>query len=137
MADSFSSRGVSIQLIGRLRRLSNIRAEGRAGPGSALRDDRGVSETLSTFLVTYTYVPDMENRRNPYRQDHLTWLKAEADAGRMVLAGATRDPVDTAVLVVRGEDPHQVRRMLLDDPYAKANLITGVTVRPLGLAVGG
>ncbi|HEX6074117.1 MAG TPA: YciI family protein [Micromonosporaceae bacterium] len=96
-----------------------------------------MAETLSTFLVTYTYVTDMENRRTPHRQDHLTWLRAEADAGHMVLAGATLDPVDTGVLVVRGEDVYQVRRMLLDDPYAKANLITAVTVRPLGLAVGG
>jgi hypothetical protein len=29
------------------------------------------------------------------------------------------------------------RRLLIDDPYAKANLITGVTVRPIALAVGG
>jgi hypothetical protein len=96
-----------------------------------------MAETLSTFLVTYTYVTDMENRRTPHRQDHLAWLRVEADAGRMVLAGATLDPVDTGILVVRGEDVYQVRRMLLDDPYAKANLITAVRIRPLGLAVGG
>jgi hypothetical protein len=30
-----------------------------------------------------------------------------------------------------------VRRLLLDDPYAAANLILGVVVRPFGLAIGG
>ncbi len=90
-----------------------------------------------TFLVMYAYVPDMANRRAPHRQDHLAWLRAEADAGRLLLAGATLDPVDTAVLVFRADDAYQVRQVLLDDPYAKAGLITGVTVRPLGLAVGG
>jgi hypothetical protein len=104
---------------------------------AALRDDQGMSETLSTFLVIYTYATDMENRRTPHRQDHLAWLRAQADAGHIVLAGAVLDPVDSGVLVVRGEGMHQVRQMLLDDPYAKANLITAVTVRPMGLAVGG
>jgi uncharacterized protein YciI len=97
----------------------------------------GMPETLSTFLVIYTYVTDMETRRTPHREAHLAWLRAEAEAGRMVLAGATQDPVDSAVLVVRGEDGYQVRQRLLDDPYARANLVTAVSVRPMGLAVGG
>jgi len=96
-----------------------------------------MSEKLPMFLVTYSYVPDMENRRTPYRQDHLKWLQVEAEAGRMIFAGATGDPVDLAVLVVRGEDMHEVRRRMLEDPYSKAGLITAVTVRPFGLAVGG
>ncbi|MEH1127434.1 YciI family protein [Micromonospora sp. CPCC 206061] len=96
-----------------------------------------MAETLPTFLVMYQYVPDMEQRRTEHRPAHLDWLRQLADAGRMVLAGATLDPVDTAVLVVRGEDVLAVRRMLLDDPYAAANLIVGVTVRPMGVAVGG
>ncbi len=90
-----------------------------------------------TFLVLYTYVPGMEQRRAAARQSHLDWLRGLADAGRLVLAGATQDPVDTGVLVLRGSDVHQVRRLLLDDPYAAANLIVGVAVRPIGLAVGG
>jgi uncharacterized protein YciI len=79
----------------------------------------------------------MEQRRVPYREDHLAWLRGLAEAGTMVLAGATREPADTAVLVVRGADLIEVRRLLLDDPYAAGNLISGVVVRPMGLAVGG
>ncbi len=96
-----------------------------------------MSETLPMFLVTYTYVHDMESRRVPYRQDHLKWLQVEAEAGRMIFAGATSDPIDTAVLVVRGEDASEVWRKMTEDPYSKAGLITAVTVRPFGLAVGG
>lgn len=96
-----------------------------------------MAENLPTFVVTYQYIPGMVERRTPYRQDHLAWLRGRAEEGRMILAGATLDPVDTAVLIVRGEDVHAVRRMLLDDPYAAANLIVGVTVRPIGLAIGG
>jgi uncharacterized protein YciI len=97
----------------------------------------GMAETLPTFLVMYQYVPDMEQRRTESRPAHLAWLKELAGAGRLILAGATLDPVDTAVLVFRGENILDVRRTLLDDPYAAANLIVGVTVRPMGVAVGG
>jgi hypothetical protein len=95
-----------------------------------------MTESPPTFLVIYTYVADMEQRRVPHRQDHLAWLRDLADGGTLLLAGATREPVDTGVLVMCAADVHEVRRLLLDDPYAAANLISGVVVRPLGLAVG-
>jgi uncharacterized protein YciI len=96
-----------------------------------------VAEDLPTFLVIYTYVPEMEQRRVPHREEHLAWLRGLAEAGTLRVAGATREPADTGVLVVHAEDVHTVRRLLLDDPYARANLITGVVVRPFGLVVGG
>lgn len=96
-----------------------------------------MADDTSTFLVLYSYPQGMQERRMPYRQDHLGWLRGLAEAGTLVLAGATQDPVDTGVLVLRGTDVHEVRRLLLDDPYSAANLITGVVVRPIGLAVGG
>jgi len=92
---------------------------------------------LSTFIVIYRYVPEMESRRTPHREEHLAWLRGLAEQGLILLAGALQDPVDSAVLVVRAQDPYGARILLVDDPYAKANLITGVTVRPIGLAVGG
>jgi uncharacterized protein len=90
-----------------------------------------------TFLVRYRYVPEMESRRAPHRTAHLEWLRRLADAGKLVLAGATLEPVDTGLLIFRAEDAYAVRRMLLDDPYAHANLIVSHTVRSIGLAVGG
>ena len=92
----------------------------------------------ATFVVFYGYAPDAETIRGPYREAHLAWLREQADAGRLLFAGATREPVDTGVLVFRAEDIPEVRRLLLDDPYAAApNLIQSVTVRPIGVVVGG
>lgn len=102
-----------------------------------MRHDDLMTDSRLTFLVIYTYVADMEQRRAPHRQDHLAWLRDLVDGGTLLVAGATREPVDTGVLVVRAADVHEVRRLLLDDPYATANLISGVVVRPFGLAVGG
>jgi uncharacterized protein YciI len=96
-----------------------------------------VPDSQPTFLVTYSYVDDMEQRRVPHRQDHLAWLRKLAGEGTLRVAGATSDPVDTGVLVVQAADMHAVRGLLLDDPYSAANLITGVVVRQFGLAVGG
>lgn len=97
----------------------------------------GMADQLPAFVVTYRYVPDMEHRRTPYRQSHLDWLRGLAAAGVLALAGATSDPVDTGILVVRAQDAFAVRRLLLDDPYAAANLIVEVSVRPFGVAIGG
>jgi uncharacterized protein YciI len=97
----------------------------------------GMADNPSTFAVTYSYVPDILDRRGPHRDAHLAWLREQAAAGRILLAGALLDPVDGGLLVVRGQDGYDVRRLLLDDPYARASLIVGVTIRPLGLAVGG
>lgn len=94
-----------------------------------------MTDELATFLVTYHYVPGMENRRTPHREAHLAWLRELGDA--VVVAGATRDPVDSAVIIVRAASAHEVRKLLVDDPYAAADLITSVSVRPIGLAVGG
>lgn len=96
-----------------------------------------MTEQLPTFVVTYQYVPEMAERRTPHRQAHLDWLNEHAATGRLILAGAVQDPVDSAILVFRGADQHAVRRLLVDDPYAAANLIVGVTIRAIGLAIGG
>lgn len=96
----------------------------------------GPMADLATFAVLYRYVPDMETRRAPHREAHLRWLKELADQGVVLVAGAFQDPVDSAVLIFRAADLHAVRRLLVDDPYAEANLITEVVARPIGLAIG-
>jgi uncharacterized protein YciI len=96
-----------------------------------------VMTTNLSFLVTYHYVPEMAERRTPHREAHIAWLRAGAEAGHLVLAGALQDPVDTGVLIFQAGDAHAVRRLLVDDPYAAANLIVGTSIRQIALVVGG
>ena len=42
----------------------------------------------ATYLLLYTYVADMADRRGPYRDAHLERIRAEREAGRVILAGA-------------------------------------------------
>lgn len=88
-----------------------------------------------TYLVTYAYVPEMTERRGPHRGDHIAHLTRARDEGRLLVAGATADPVDGAILLVRAGDPGQVLAWVADDPYARAGLIRSVSVRELAVAI--
>lgn len=88
-----------------------------------------------TFMVTYTYGPDMLERRQPYRPDHLLHLQKAVDEGRLVIAGAFTEPVDGALLLVEGESAGDIMSWVASDPYAKAGLIRGVAVREMAVAV--
>src|SRR5690242_2434537 len=48
------------------------------------------------YLLNYTYVPDILEKRGPYREAHLAGAKKHLDAGRLVAAGAVGDPVEGA-----------------------------------------
>jgi uncharacterized protein len=88
-----------------------------------------------TFAVRYEYVSDMESRRDPHRADHLAFLRAAAEEGWMLVAGALTDPVDTGWLVVRADSVHAAYARVHDDPYARAGLIRSIGVRPIALVV--
>lgn len=49
------------------------------------------------YLLNYTYVPDILEKRGPYREAHLAGAKKHLDAGRLVAGGAVGDPVEGAV----------------------------------------
>lgn len=88
-----------------------------------------------TFMLTYGYVPDMTERRQPHRTDHLKYLEVAKDNGMLSLAAAFADPVDGALLVVEAGDAAQVYAWLADDPYNKAGLIRSATVREINVAI--
>jgi uncharacterized protein YciI len=90
---------------------------------------------MATYMLTYTYAPEMAERRAPHRADHLAHLNQAKQAGRLSLAGAFNDPVDGALLLVEADNPGEVLAWCSNDPYARAGLIRGVSVRELTVAV--
>ncbi|RZU32214.1 YciI family protein [Blastococcus saxobsidens] len=89
----------------------------------------------ATFVVQYSYVSDILDRRQPYRAEHLGRITAAASDGRVLLSGALADPVDGAVLVFRADGRAQVEEWVRADPYHVAGLITDFTVREITLVV--
>jgi uncharacterized protein YciI len=83
------------------------------------------------FLLLYDYVEDMAERRGAYRDGHLERIRAERDAGHLLMAGALGDPVPTgAALVFSGVDRAHVEAFVAGDPYVGAGLVTAHRIEP-------
>ena len=87
------------------------------------------------YVLVYDYVPDILARRAPYRDAHLELLRRLHDAGIVVMAGATGDPVDSALIVFRSADDGPVREFVATDPYGAAGLVSGHRILPWTVAV--
>jgi uncharacterized protein YciI len=77
-----------------------------------------------TYLLLYTYVPDMADRRGPHREAHLAGIRAEQDAGRIVMAGALGNPPTGGAIAWRGVTPEEIEQFTLADPYVQNGLVT-------------
>jgi uncharacterized protein YciI len=93
-------------------------------------------EAAMHFLLFYTYVPDVLERRAAFRGAHLKHARAAQQRGELVLAGALADPVDGGVLWFSAPDQAVVERFAAEDPYVKSGLVTKWTVRTWTTVVG-
>ncbi|HET9093719.1 MAG TPA: YciI family protein [Solirubrobacteraceae bacterium] len=91
-----------------------------------------MSATFSHVLF-YTYVPDMLERRAPYRERHLRRIEALRAAGRLIVAGAYGEPPVGAILGIRGLTREEVEAWADTDPYVTAGLVTDRRVEPWAL----
>ena len=87
-------------------------------------------------LLTLDYVEDILEKRDPYRADHIAGAKAAEADGKVVLAGALQNPTDAGVFVFKDCDEAYVDAFVKSDPYYKAGLVTGYTIRPWMIVVG-
>ncbi len=49
------------------------------------------------FILSYDYVPDVLEKRTPFRPDHLALAREFHAAGKLLLAGAFDPPTDGAL----------------------------------------
>ncbi len=78
----------------------------------------------------YDYVPDVADRRGPYREDHLARIRAEKEAGRLVMAGALGDPPHAGLLVFGDVEEAVIAAFVEADPYVRAGLVAAWRVEP-------
>jgi uncharacterized protein YciI len=88
------------------------------------------------FLLRYQYVENIDSLRGPYRDEHLTRLWAEADAGRVLIAGGAGDPISEGIIAWNVDDPQVIHDFAAADPYMTAGLITSYDVVPWRTVVG-
>jgi uncharacterized protein YciI len=79
-------------------------------------------------VLMYTYVPDILERRVPYREEHLAKIGAAKEDGRIVMAGPIGDPPTGGLLVFNERDAADA--FARNDPYVEAGLVTEWRVEP-------
>ena len=77
-----------------------------------------------TYLLLYTYVEDMADRRGPYRDAHLEAIRAARAAGHITMAGALGTPPSGGAMVWTGVTPEDIERFTAADPYVINGLVT-------------
>jgi len=75
-------------------------------------------------ILFYDYVENMAERRTPYREAHLAKIRAEREAGRIIMAGALGDPPHGGALVFEGMTSDEIKAYAASDPYVIAGLVT-------------
>jgi len=80
--------------------------------------------------LVYEYVPDVVERRAPYRDGHLALIGRWHDIGRIVMAGALGDPPHGAIIAFRVDDPGEIEAFVAEDPYVEAGLVAARRVEP-------
>jgi uncharacterized protein len=88
------------------------------------------------FLLFYTYVPDVLERRAQFRGAHLKHARASIARGELLLGGALADPVDGGVLFFSAPSKAVVEEFARTDPYVTGGLVTKWVAREWTTVVG-
>jgi uncharacterized protein YciI len=86
------------------------------------------------FLLMYDLAGDYLERRPTFRDAHLALAWGAADAGRLLLAGAVGDPVESALLLFTEADA--ARAFAEADPYVREGIVRSWRVVPWATVVG-
>jgi len=84
---------------------------------------------MSVFAVHYTY-DDRTDRRDEVRPEHRAYLGRLLAEGAMLASGPYADDgAPGALLVFSAESAEEVDRLLEDDPFVRAGLVSERVVR--------
>lgn len=89
----------------------------------------------SYLLLSYDYVPDILERRDPFRPAHLEHARAAKESGELLNVGAVGAPPTGALFVFADVDPGRLDRFAEADPYVRAGLVTARRVQPWTVVV--
>ncbi|MCM3659945.1 YciI family protein [Georgenia satyanarayanai] len=92
---------------------------------------------MSAFAVEYTYDTNRTDDLAAVRPTHREFLQGLLDEGSLLASGPWLDnAAPGALLLVVAPDVEGAQRLLDDDPFLKAHLITQRTVRPWNPIMG-
>jgi uncharacterized protein YciI len=82
------------------------------------------------FALHYDYVPNIVERRAPFREAHLELYRQWRSSGRLAMGGAVGDPPHGALIVFTVPDASDVEQFVKADPYVAEGLVTDWRVEP-------
>ena len=88
------------------------------------------------YVLFYEAGPDYEERRKPFRAEHLHHARAAVARGELVLGGALGNPTDGALLLFRGDSPSTAEQFAKIDPYVVNGVVKKWYVREWITVVG-
>jgi uncharacterized protein YciI len=88
------------------------------------------------FLLFYSYIPDILDKRPAFRGAHLGYARESMARGEFKLGGAFADPVDGAVLLFEAPSKAVVEKFAKNDPYVTGGLVTKWIVREWTTVLG-
>lgn len=86
---------------------------------------------MKLSILSYSYVADVLERREPHREAHLALIARMETEGRLLLAGAIGDPPEGALIVF--DSAAAAEEFAASDPYREAGLVTEHSIRPWNL----
>lgn len=104
-------------------------------PGTGTVGMRSISSTTTTlaatqYLLRYDYIPDVLDKRGPYREGHLSIAQQMIDQGTCLSGGPTGPPemeVPTGALFIFTEE-EAAKTFVKEDPYVSNGIVTGHSI---------
>ena len=106
------------------------------------------SEHSKYHVLFYDYVPNVLEKRDPYRPAHFKHVMKLVDKGTLQLGGAWgvdgddenpdfgNNTVDGACVIFKGMTREEIVAFVKEDPYFVNGLISGYRIRPWTVVVG-
>ena len=88
------------------------------------------------YLLTYDLSADYLEKRPAFRSAHLKLAWEAHERGELVLGGPLTEPMDSAMLIFKGESPEAAMRFAESDPYVRNGLVKRWRVRLWNTVVG-
>mmetsp|Transcript_30763 Transcript_30763/g.63384 ORF Transcript_30763/g.63384 Transcript_30763/m.63384 type:complete len:156 (+) Transcript_30763:96-563(+) len=99
---------------------------------------RLLSSPPTRFLLSYEYIPDVLEKRGPYREGHLGLAKDMIEKGTCVSGGPTLSPGEDipngALFVFTTKDAAE--KFVAEDPYVSGGIVTGHSIDEWSVVVG-
>lgn len=88
------------------------------------------------FILHYEYVPDILEKRDPFRAGHIAGAKKMTDENKIVLAGAYTDPTDGAAFCFKDVTREDIEEYVKADPYFVNGLVSSYSIRAWNVVAG-